>query len=331
MNADRLVHVIDTCRIFQDSFDFWDEGEEHGDGWRFLACVVVSNSGQSTAEAKGTLAFLLWSIQSSSWEIKANDSPSQIFNVARYVADLLFELGRPGSIDDLPGTGPFTETAVKETAVKERLLHYYVKRGESHKVKMVLTWGANPHHVHFDNGSSPRAESPLSLAMYNSPTFRSFRDVLHETNPDVDVEEFARQELKQGSPLLDAGWQMKTLCALLELDFEPDSEPESLRVYDWRSCNSCNTIIRLFGAVVQPYWQSILESIKNGTYPQGFCSEISSTMFDETEIWCISCWYEFKETGHRRPRASPAVITETDSSDGDESPEDSFSPFLFNT
>ena len=323
ITKDRLIHAIDTCRIFKDSLNFWDED---GDGWQFLSFVTICVDRQSTAEAEGELAFFLWLIQSSSLDIKANYYTNQIFSVATYAVDLVFRLGRPGSIDDLPGTGPFTETALKE-----RHLHYYVKRGEWHKVKMVLTWGANPHHVHFDNGSSPRAESPLSLAMYTSRAFWSFRDVLHETNPDVDVEEFARQELKQGSPLLDAGWQMETLCALLELDFEPDSEPESLRDYDSLSCNSCNTIIYLFGAEVQPYWQGILESIKTGTYPQGFCSEISSTMFDKKEVWCIWCWYRFKETGHRRPRASPAVITEMDPSDGDDSSEDEFSPFLFNT
>ena len=193
-----------------------------------------------------------------------------------------------------------------------------------------------------------------------------------------NVEDIARQELKEGRPLLDAGWQMETLSALLELDFKPSIEflgpPTKFR------CDSCSGYI--YGKVsVQPHWQSILENIKDGIHLQSFCSDIqeeqfsdsqghstitnqgspiyttggndlspnrtlqeeeaappdeeSSTREDDTssitpdreEVWCIWCWHRFKETG------CPLLpeISKTQLSDGDDSSEDDFSPFLFNT
>ena len=36
-----------------------------------------------------------------------------------------------------------------------------------------------------------------------------------------NVEDIARQELKEGRPLLGAGWRIETLTALLEPDFKP--------------------------------------------------------------------------------------------------------------
>lgn len=121
---------------------------------------------------------------------------------------------------------------------------------------------------------SPRAESPFSLAMYSSWGFWSFRDALHESK--YNFEEIARQELKRGSPLLDAGWQMETLSALLELDFERDKDPWHRplgRYVEDVICNSCRFPIIDLQVQVQPYWQGILEGIKKGVHPQRFYSD----------------------------------------------------------
>ena len=92
---------------------------------------------------------------------------------------------------------------------------------------------------------------------------------------DLDLKDFAHKELEEGRPLPKAGWQMETLTALLELEFEPDDPPRETEEDDNR-CDNCNLDIcfYLFDSIlVQPYWQVILESIKNGTYQQRTCSD----------------------------------------------------------
>ena len=212
--------------------------------------------------------------------------------------------------------------------------------------------------------------------MYSSWAFCAFRDVLHSI--DFDVKDFAREELEEGRPLLDDGWQMETLTALLEFEFEPNTSPCHKEKYCSR-CRSCKSCKSWLSVVVQPYWQVILESIKKGIHPQRISSDaqyeqpsmsqrnltilndsstdtaddsalfqdpalsedqaahpdqesptigvdISSAIFDRTEVWCIKCWLHFKKTGHPR---SP--VSETESSDEDDTSEDDFSPYLIHT
>lgn len=364
ITEDRSANAIDTCRIFEELFDFWDED---GEGWHVLK-YVFENSGVFSTDYQGTLTFLLWLIQSSSPDIKANYDTGKVNEFITWANDkvidavsLLLKLGPPGTIDnpDLLHT-----------------VHSNIIFRNCNKVKTLLALGANPHLILNDYQNSPRAESPLSLAMYSSWAFSSFRDALYGIH--FDVEDFARQELQQGCPLLDAGWQIETLSALLKLDIEPDVE--LLRDWGgWITCDSCRFEVR--SVEVQPYWQGVLESIKNGMLPQKFHSDshdekpsssdcdlavhnkdpptnaedgsalsydsalpedqaaqpdedslasedgTSSIIPDRKEVWCTDCWYYFKETGRRHPPA----VTETDSSDGDDSSEEDFSPFLFNT
>lgn len=349
---------------FEELFDFWDE---RGEGWNLLIIITFYNNNQcrqSTANAIARTKFLQWLIQSSGPDIKANYSSKNVSRLVRWgnsrITDavrLLLELGPPGAIDD----------------VAPREFHRGIKLEEWDKIEMLLALGVNPHRVHLNGHISPRAESPLSLAMYSSRAFWQFRDALYGIN--FDIEDFARQELQQGYPLLDAGWQMETLCSLLKLEFEPDIDVYAFSLICRGCCSAMGSM------EVQPSWQGILESFKGGIPPQRFRSyfhdeqsssgendpavpkEIPLTnaaehntlsydpalpedqagqsdeesltsesgvpkvVFDREEIWCIDCWYHFKETG-RRP--SPTV-TETDSSDRDDSSEDDFSPFLFNT
>ena len=351
---DGLVDAIDTCRIFEDAYDFWDES---GDGWAVLErSTTMERRSDNEVRAK----FSSWFVQSSSPDIKAYYDKDQVSSVVRYASPgmldslgLLLELGPPGIVDfGFLGRTPLSQSIIDR---------------EHSQTRVLLALGANPHQSCIVMGSD-RGETPLSLAMYRSWDFCSFRDALMEMN--FHVKDIVRRELEQGGPLLDDGWQAETLTALLEyeLDFEPSRQEIVL-------CSSCHSFY-FFSEIVQPYWQDILERIKNGTYVQnnrsdtlGVQSSSNQTLSISTtdplpkttnvgplsqdhvipdyqdeepvttestisklapgkeDIWCMWCWRHFKKTGRRY---SPHV-TKTSSSDEDDSPEDDFSPFLFNT
>lgn len=371
---ERLVKATNTCRIFEDSFDFWDET---GDGWDIMKLIYDIHPTTSTKEVEAKLAFHSWFIKFSMPDIKPNFSMKflrmRMVGSDDRVADAiesLLRLSPPGALIDLDQSSPSSLS----------LLSYKIIHGDWKIVNLLLAWGADPHHVGLSAGYSPIAESPLSLAMYSSWTFWAFRNVLHGRG--FDLEDFARQELKERHPLLDAGWQIETLTALLELDFEPDFGRCKIHRERYR-CSNCDKHGFWDQIQVQPYWRGVLESTRNGTYPprsrldtqdkqpptsqshhatsdkdspisttEG-CessddsallqteaeaaqsdeesstsgSDTQSTIFDREEVWCIWCWYHFKETGHRWA----PVIYETQSSDRDDSSEDDFSPYLFNT
>ena len=369
ITRDRLVNAIDTCRIFETAVDFWDED---GDGWDLLRNTPDRQFSRSTTKAEPVVEFCSWFVRSSSPDITGNFIVNKVWSVVYEVnddfanfVDLILGLSPPGGLDDnadLPKRHPL-------------LLSSHMLREHWKIVNLLLARGADPHHVNTNSHYSPVAESPLSLAMYSSWTFWAFRNALH--GRDLDLKEFARRELEEGSPLLEAGWQMETLTALLELDFAPDTSWRETEADDPR-CDSCNRW--LFCVVgVQPYWQSFLQSVKSGLSTHDLCPifqdgqpsnsqrnltilndsttdttddsalsqdpapsesqaahpdqnspttrvEISSTIFDRNEIWCVWCWHHFKETGHR---FSPA--SETESSDEDDALEDDFSPYLIHT
>ena len=354
---DGLVDAIETCRIFEDSYDFWDES---GDGWAVLA---RSSTTPDACNDKIWPEFSSWFLQSSRPDIKAYYSKDWILHITRYASPemvdsigLLLEMGPPGTIDG-------------ET-VGETPLFDSIRRRQPHKVRMLLALGADPHQS-MSWYVSNRVESPLSLAMYLSWNFCSFRDALMEMN--LHVEDIIRRELEHGGPLLDDGWQVETLSALLKLNFELELESPG---HIEKECSNCRCFrFGYFGGMVQPYWHDILERIKNGTYVQNARSDTQdvqssssqsrstisnndvlanttngntlshnpalpddqSEQSDEEpvitgntvpgyvpgreELWCEKCWFHFKWTG--RPRSPP--IIEDDSSDDD------FSPFLFNT
>ena len=365
---DSLVNAIDTCRIFETSFDLWD-GD--GDGWNVLRFAPNWHERMSTTETETLAALCSWFVESSSPDIKDNLIEDMvwgaIFNTNDDFADfidLLLGLSPPKTLHDDAGLLQHHS---------DLLLHHVIRQNWK-IVNLLLASGADPHLVDTDRYNSPVAESPLSLAMYSSWMFWGFRNALH--GRELDIKDFAREELEEGRPLLDAGWQMETLTVLLELEFEPDIALYNGRPRHW--CDSCtrDTWYDLYSSdvMVQPYWQSFVESIKSGASPHDFSSitpdeqppnshhsltvlnesttdaaddsalsqdpalsedqaahpnqesptngvDISSTIFDRREIWCIKCWYHFKETGLRRTPAS-----KTESTD-----EDDFSPYLFNT
>ena len=366
-----LVKEIDTCRIFEDVFDFWDED---GAGWNILGRAFM---GPNYTELETMLAFHSWFIKFAMPDIKANFSMKTlrigIFwsdDREANVVESLLRLSPPGALIDLEQSIQYGLSLLSKKIIS----------GDWKIVNMLLAWGADPHHVGLIAGYSPFAESPLSLAMYSSWAFWAFRNVLHGRG--FDFEDFARQELKERYPLLDAGWQIETLTALLELDFEPDIGPRSENGESYY-CSNCDERGYYSEIQVQPYWRGVLESVRNGTYPPRCCSDSQderlsssknhlnisdkdspisttegsessedsallqaeaeaaqsdeessksgsdtrSTISDRKEVWCIWCWHHFKETGRRWAPASP----ELQSLDGDDSSEDDFSPYLFNT
>ena len=383
ITRDHLVNAIDICRAFEASFDFWD-GD--GDGWDVLTYSHHWFRSASYSDAEAVAAFSSSLVKSSSPDIKdallkENLSEENLLEkhfwfvidwaddqVADFV-ELLLGLIPAGSLHD-------NANLLQSSS---RLLSTHIVRQNSKIVNLLLAWGADPHHVYARTWQSPVPESPLSFAMYSSWAFWAFRNVLQ--SKDLDVQDFASKELEEGSPLLKAGWQMETLTALLELDFNPDIAPHncSPRI----RCDSCNGKLWLDieypDITVQPYWQSFLESVKNGVSPLDLCSvtqdeqpsndqhnltvfndlttdtaddsessqdpalsedeaadsdeespingvDISSTTFDRKEIWCINCWFHFKETGRRR---CPTSRTEPPNEDDDS--EDDFSPYLIHT
>ena len=351
---DGVVDAIDTCRIFEDSYDFWDD---YGDGWAVLARSMTASD---ICEDSAWAEFFSWFLQFSNSDIKFFYASNRVSERIRHAGPetfdsigLLLELGPPGAINgQSSGITPLVDSILTSHPEKSRML---------------LAWGADPHRSSFYYHSNS-IETPLSVAMYSLRNFCSFRDALMEMN--LHVEDFVRRELEQGGPLMDDGWRVETLSALLKLDFEPGTEPA---LY----CTSC-----YFGwdynARVQPHWQYTLERIKNGNYVQNArsdthlsgsqsCSSISnndspanatngsalsydpalpddqSKQSDEEPVtienansrlaprredfWCFKCWVHFKKTG--RPRSPP--VTKSLYSDADDPSKDDFSPFLFNT
>ena len=381
ITSDTLVNAIDTCRIFETSFNFWD-GD--GDGWDVLRFDHNRYSTLSTTEAEPVAALYSWLVKSSSPDITGNFIVDKVWQ-AIYVAnddfanfvDLFLGLSPPGVLDDNAGL-------LQRISF---LLSSHILRENWKIVSLLLAWGADPHHVYAPNRHSPVAASPLLFAMYSLRTFCAFRHALH--GRDFDLKDFARKELEEGRPLLEAGWQMETLTAFLELEIEHDTAPRDTRELH---CDICNGRISLplweSGIQVQPYWQVILESIKNGSYQQRNCSDIqneqasnnqrdftvlndsttdttddsalsqdpalseiqaahpdqesptngvdmSSTIFDRKEIWCVLCWYLFKESGRWSPASETESSDDEDASEDDASEddasEDDFSPYLIHT
>ena len=263
---DKIVNAIDICRAFETSFNFWDED---GDGWDVLR---YSHHGYSASysDAEAVAAFSSWFVKSSSPDIKENFLEEMVSRAIEWAndrhadfVDLLLGLRPAGTLHD---NAPLLQ-------LYSDLLCRHIVCQNWKIVNLLLAWGADPHHVYEFTWQSPVPESSLSAAIYSSWAFWAFRNVLQ--GRDLDVQDFARKELEEGRPLLEAGWKIETLTALLELDFEPDIAPHNSLPRSC-SCDSCNQTLWLgtydADIIVQPYWQSFLESVKNGVSPHDLFS-----------------------------------------------------------
>ena len=368
-----MVNAIDTCRIFEDLFNFWDE---KGEGWYFLGWIHILRDGQSTAAIEGTLELLLWLIEGSRPDIEAKYHTGRICKVLHAAhsglteaMSLFLELGPHGIIEKLKKTLCEAQNRGNET-----IFFSLITTRSWDQVKILHAYGTHPHGIRCDDGYRPNTDSPIPV--YSPWLFWKFRNALRAM--DIDDQDITREDLEHGCPLLDAGWHMETMDAL----FRPGSEPDMQLRDPYKGmtlCRSCKHFIH--GLTVHRYWHLLLESIKNRTHPRNLgCnsqinqsssiqshrkipngrSQISNTdgsrlmqdcslpgdqtaLLDEEsftneknvrnstpkrkDMWCIWCWCHFEETGHRW---SP-VTSVTHPSDEDESSEDDFSPFLFNT
>ena len=259
ITKDALVNTVDTCRIFKASFDFWDE---EGAGWKILRWLPDLFSEFSTADTEATLTFLSWLIEASSADIKANYYLSNIGDVVIKADDSLAD-----AVSLLLEMGPPLQDYEKFfLGDRPLLLFYHIRYHKWNIINAFLALGADPYQVCLAGWYSPVAESPLSLAMYSSWTFWHFRNALR--GKGLVIQDIVREELKEGRPLLDAGWQMETLSALLEHEFEPEIVPKH-----WRDHIHCDNCKGSYDVPVEPYWQGILESIKHRTYPLDTCSD----------------------------------------------------------
>ena len=194
-------------------------------------------------------------VQSASPEIKAYYDKDKVSNTIHSAScgvldsiSLLLELGPPGTVD---------HEFLRTTSLDESIICR-----EYDKTRLLLACGADPHRLNFFP-ISHRVESPLSLAMYDSWAFCSFRDALMEMN--FHVEDVVRRELERGGPLHDDGWQGETLSALLNFDFELEIEPPKNIS---KKCSNCGNYCWDWDPLVQPYWQAVLERVKKGVYLQ---------------------------------------------------------------
>ena len=261
--ANRSADAIDTCRMFETSSDFWNED---GDGWIVFDFYLHPFLQINPWKAEPSASFYSWLITSSNADLKDNFLVKRVgevmYRADDYFADcidLLLKLSPARALHDnfdLPHDYP------------PLLLRHMICQ-DWKIVNLLLASGADPHHVCTRDCYSPVAESPLSLAMYTSWGFWAFRNALHSI--DLDIKDFAGKELEEGRPLLDAGWQMETLTALLKQEFEPPHNTEGHGL----PCDSCHEHGHPWGShiMVQPYWQRFLGSIKNGTCPGRICSD----------------------------------------------------------
>lgn len=74
ITEDGLVNAIDTCRIFEDSFDFWDEC---GDGWYLVNPRNPTRSGALDRFYSSILQLL-------SPDVKANYNAESTLEIIRF-------------------------------------------------------------------------------------------------------------------------------------------------------------------------------------------------------------------------------------------------------
>ena len=264
ITRDKVDNAIDTCRIFEDSFDFWD-GD--GDGWHIVKADVICDFGiWSRKDAEAVLPFCSWLVKSSIRDIEENFMEENVWGIICKASDEFADI-----VDLLLGLSPagaLHDNSDLPQRISSRLCHH-ITRQNWKIVSLFLAWGADPHHAAAIDGSAKG--TPLSVSMYSSWTFWGLRNVLHGRG--LDVKDFAYKELEEGRPLLDDGWQMETLTALLELDFEPYIAPDLL--WSMFRCHSCKRVVYhgYRTVIVQPYWGVIVEGIKNGISPQKSCSD----------------------------------------------------------
>lgn len=204
-----------TIRLFTDKIDFV---EADGDGWAALLCIKKSYARTEPDPAKRSTKsdLFLWLLHIFSQEIRENFVERHYARVLKAafgpgrerVARLLLELGPVDAVDSVEVEGGFTA-----------LQAILIEPG-CPDLERILAFNPEIHHLGLEASHSPIQETPLSLALYASQTFRSFADALNKRN--IDLDGFVIQELGENYPLVKDSWTRETLRAVFEYQFEPD-------------------------------------------------------------------------------------------------------------
>lgn len=236
-----------------------DFSVEDANGWQVLKNICHDILWDSN-NLGGKCDLLIWMLNMSRFELRTNLIRSEYAEMLDYImkpepklveaVDLLFNLGGPSIIDaDTTGTSGTCS-----------VLHIALARADPEDyVSTVLARGPDLHRLCFSADFTPYIESPTSIAMYSSVAFRSWLHALVKTG--LDIGSFIDQELGQ-DPELHVGWEKETLLYLFTHGDRPDLH------FDYPlACSDCKCWPGFFGAMVQPYWMHLLETIKEGLYP----------------------------------------------------------------
>ena len=274
-----------------------DFSEEDGDGWEVLLRLSrcsINMSGDIDAKS----ALLLWMLRLSSFELKTYSNERSYVRLMAYTlpvepelnkaAELLLNIGGDGAINLASRTSGYT------------ILHNYTAWGMwEAALGAVLARGPDLHRLGSDAYYTPQVESPTSLAMYSSRAFWYWVRAL--ANFKMDFEEFIGKELEQ-SPLARAGWEKETLLSLFIYGFGSDLYRRYLP-----NCSDCTRY--LYGVKIQPYWQHLLERIKQRLDPDNPAHTVSELVgVESADVHSIGeDEYSFCEFTHKSD--TPAEIS----------------------
>lgn len=255
-----LSRVFDTFRIHEEAMNFSDKD---GSGWRIFGNVVPPPGLVGKRDLEAEAALLLGMIKLSSFELKTYGFGHTLANmlesclhhpVSNGSSDLLLHIGGADLINHpLPSL-----TACEDVNEGYPILHLsFIKIRIAEGLSQVLSKGPDLFRSAFNGITSPRKETPTSLAMYTSRTFESWRDGLISVG--VDVEKFIKQELEKNQ-LVHTGWRSPTLLHVFSCDH---SEYKSTQ--NFRDCSDCARDIN--SVIVQPHWRHRLERIRQGLDP----------------------------------------------------------------
>ena len=217
---------IDTIRLFLDNLDF--SYDYYSDGWLFIRNLLyrrifLPNESCAHTDDNERNAVTIWSLRMLAPDIKNNFveiSAAKLLQWALHfdVMDVFdFVLKILDSLIDARTEPDGYSTLLYSFHCK----HSYLRDGGY--LNKLLTRGADPHLIGFKEESSPRKETPTSLAMYSSRAFVTWRNALLQISTDLEL--FVRKELQQ-SPLEQAGWHENSLLSLFQSQIHPQIYPE---------------------------------------------------------------------------------------------------------
>lgn len=249
----KSADCIDTFRLFLDSLDF---SYENSDGWIFLEMLLDARSLSAQginahADDNERNALAIWPLRMLAPDMKNNF-------IETSAALLLAWASNTDTMDVfdflLKIFDNFIDARTQSdgySILLNTLRYHYDSPNVDDFLNMMLTRGADPHLIGFEEDCSPQKETPTSLAMYSSRAFVPWRNALLRISTDLEL--FVQKELQQ-SPLKTAGWHEDSLLFL----FQSHIHPQFNRGY-YFPCDMCRKWNH--PSVELPWWRW-LDSIK---------------------------------------------------------------------